>query len=117
MFMKNIKIFTKNNQNVHSLLGVNLLAEGNLKVQGSLQVDGYIKGHIVAEGDIIINQSGEVHGLVEADNVYIAGLVDGNARAINKLKIKSSGILTGDANTKKIKIETGGAFYGKCNFD
>ena len=79
-----------------------------------LPVDGRVEGDIEIEGNVLINQGADVYGTVIADNIYIAGVVDGNAKAREALEIKKSGILTGDAVTDTINIETGGTFLGKC---
>ena len=92
----------------------NLSFVGLIQGQGDIQIDGRVEGDIVIEGNVLISQEAEVYGTVTADNIYIAGVVDGNAKAKESLEIKKTGILTGDAVTKTINIETGGTFLGKC---
>lgn len=100
--------------NIDSYISPSILVVGMLKGQGNLQVDGIIEGDIAIEGDVWITQDAEVYGHVNANNIYIAGVVYGDAVSKENLEIKSTGVLTGDASTEKINIETGGTFLGKC---
>ena len=98
---------------VETILGNGTVIEGDLFTKGSLRIDGKVKGVIKAEGDLYIGESGILHTKIEARNVIVAGTVNGNIMATEKIEILPSGKLTGDIQTKIIKIEEGASFTGE----
>lgn len=97
---------------VETILGAGTLIEGDIYTKGSLRVEGQVKGNIKAEGDLFIGEKGVIETEVEARNVVIAGTVNGNITASQKIEILPSGKLTGDIRTRILKIEEGAFFSG-----
>lgn len=110
---RNEKKLEEKKGEVETILGNGTVIEGDLHTKGSLRIDGKVKGVIKAEGDLYIGESGILHTQIEARNVIVAGTVNGNIIAIEKIEILPSGNLKGDIQTKIIKIEEGASFTGE----
>ncbi|MFW6029292.1 MAG: bactofilin family protein [Halanaerobiales bacterium] len=98
---------------VETILGAGTSMDGNINTKGSLRIEGRIdKGNIKAAGDVFIGESGEVNTTIEARNIVIAGKVNGNITALEKIEILPSGNLAGDIKAKVLKIEENAVFNG-----
>ena len=97
---------------VETILGSGTNIEGDIHTKGSLRVEGEVTGNIKADGDLFVGEEGKVNTEVEARNVIVAGKIEGNVTAKNKLEILPTGKLYGDIKTKTIKIEEGAVFKG-----
>lgn len=97
---------------VETILGSGTNIEGDIYTKGSIRVEGEITGNIKADGDLFVGEDGVVNTEVKARNIIVAGKVEGNVIAKNKLEILPTGRLYGDIKTKTIKIEEGAVFKG-----
>lgn len=98
---------------VATLIGEEAYFQGTLTVKGSLRIDGQVEGNIADGLTIIIGETGKVKGDITAENVVIAGSVNGNVTAVHQLEILSQGRLEGDLRTPRLSIEEGAAFEGR----
>lgn len=99
-------------QNIESFIanGVELIGELNSK--GSIRIDGYLEGKINVLGDIILGEKGHIKGEVKAENIIVAGKIEGNVNSKGKLEITSTGVLLGDIVCSVLTIEEGGVLDG-----
>ena len=109
----------KNNNNkkikkekVETILGKGTKIDGNITTKGSLRVEGTFVGEIDIEGDLYVGKEAKIKNKIEGRNIIIAGEVEGNIKAKNKLEILSTGRVDGDIEMKVIKIEEGAQFDG-----
>ena len=100
---------------VETIIGSGSSIDGNVHTKGSLRVEGEISGKIVADGDIFVGEEGIVNTEVKARNVVIAGKIEGDIIARNKLEILSTGKLYGNVKAKTLKIEEGALFNGSSS--
>lgn len=98
---------------VESVVGKGTKIEGKMHIPGSLRVEGRVEGEIKAGGDVFIGEEGLVIANIQARNVVIAGEVQGNVDAVEKLEIVPTGKLFGDIKIAKLIIEDGATFKGK----
>jgi cytoskeletal protein CcmA (bactofilin family) len=109
MFKKKLK---KPFDIIETLIGKNTILEGNVKTDKSIRIDGKIIGNINAEG-VLIGQTAEVIGDIEAKTINIAGTVKGNAKASETIEIATQANIFGDLKTNVLTIAEGAHFYGK----
>ncbi|ACL71092.1 bactofilin family protein [Halothermothrix orenii] len=109
------KVTEEMKSKVETILGNGTKIEGDLFTKGSLRVEGEVIGNIKAEGDLFVGEKGKLKTEIDARNVIIAGTVNGNIVAREKLEILPSGQLNGDIKTKKLKIEEGAVFIGSSS--
>jgi len=98
---------------ISTIFGQQTEFDGKLKTKGSIRVEGSLTGTLEADGDVFVGESGEVNSNIEARKVVIAGKVEGNIIAKDKLEILETGTLEGDIKAKKLVVEEGAKFIGK----
>lgn len=90
---------------------------GRLVIEGSIRIDGSIIGNIEcnnANSDITVavGESGKIHGDVRAFRILIAGKIEGNIYATEKVELHSTAIVVGDITYNQIGIEHGAEVLG-----
>lgn len=95
-----------------TLIGQQTVIEGNIDTKASVRVEGKIRGDIICDGDCTIGEKGLAESNIQARNIFVAGEVQGDITANEKLIIHKSGVLHGNATTQSIVIEEGGKFFG-----
>ena len=86
---------------------------GTIKTQGSLRIDGKLKGDLECGGDAVIGQSARIEGNLNVNSVSVAGSVNGNIVAKDRIEMKSSARVMGDIKAKRLAVEDGVTFIGK----
>ncbi len=86
---------------------------GTVKTSGSIQVEGRIEGEIISQGDVVIGKSGSVKGNLHVKSITLAGTVQGNIQAKDRIELKSTARLLGDIKAKRLAVEDGVTFVGK----
>ncbi|MCD6362776.1 MAG: polymer-forming cytoskeletal protein [Synergistetes bacterium] len=96
-----------------TVVGDGTQIQGTMKADGTVRVDGVFEGEIYAEGDVVIGERGVVKATLVAKNILIAGKVEGNVEAREKLELVATGRLIGDIKTPNLVIADGAIFIGK----
>lgn len=86
---------------------------GTIKTSGSIQIEGRVEGEILSQGDVTIGKSGSVKGNLRVNSVTLAGTVQGNIEAKDRIALKSTARLLGDIKAKRLSVEDGVTFVGK----
>lgn len=74
---------------------------------------GKVEGDCNLEGTLVLEEHGAWKGMIEAENVVIAGEVDGAVTARNKLEIAPTARIKGTVCGKVIAIAQGAVIEGK----
>lgn len=99
--------------NVDTVIGLNVVLKGNLKNKGSIQINGNIEGEVRSDENVNIGETAMVKGPVTAKTIEISGTVKGVVEATDKLEINPTGKVVGDINAKSLIIKQGAKFVGK----
>lgn len=99
--------------NVDTIIGINVTLKGNLYNKGSIQVNGNVDGEVKSDENIIIGQTAQIKGPVIAKQIEVSGEVKGLIEAIERLEINPTGRVVGDINAKSLIIKEGASFVGK----
>jgi len=99
--------------NVDTIIGLNVVLKGNLKNKGSIQINGNIEGEVKSDENVNIGETAMVKGPVTAKTIEISGTVKGVVEATEKLEINPTGKVVGDINAKSLIIKQGAKFVGK----
>jgi len=97
-----------------SLVGAGAVIEGNIRTEGSIRVDGKLVGEAVAKSNAAVGEAGIIEGSLTARNISVAGKVQGNLTATEKLTLESKSIVSGDLRATRLVIDEGAMFDGKC---
>ncbi len=103
-----------NGKIINTLIGPETSMKGKLYAKGIIRIEGFFKGEIETENDLIIGEHAYIKGNINCLNATIAGRVEGNIEAKKKIEVLKSGILFGDINTGSLMMEDGSFFSGKC---
>jgi cytoskeletal protein CcmA (bactofilin family) len=96
-----------------TVIGSGAVIEGSIRVQGSVRVEGVVNGVLIVEGSAAIAAGGEVVGDVLADELSIAGRLDGNTSVRDHLHVARTGSLYGDARYGTLQVDRGGVLVGR----
>ncbi len=95
-----------------TIISVGVKLEGSLTSDGNVRVDGFIKGDVIAKGNITVGDHGEIKGNINADNVVVGGTIFGTVNSKEKLVLEANSTLQGDITTKILVIAPGAKFDG-----
>ena len=73
-------------QSIESLIASGVEIKGDIVSQGSIRIDGYVEGNLNIKGDLILGEKGKLKGDIKAQNIMIAGRLEGKANAGARLK-------------------------------
>jgi|GEM_PF-2505175 len=86
--------------------------EGKITGGTSVGIDGLVKGELNISSKVIVGETGEIRGNVKADDIIIAGKINGNIEAHNILEAQPTGQIFGDINASRLVIADGVLFEG-----
>lgn len=80
-----------------------------------MRIDGFVKGTLRVDGDLIIGADGVVVASVTAANVTVAGELRGEVDSPGRLDITPTGQMLGDVIVGSLNVDDGALFLGQCN--
>jgi len=86
--------------------------KGDITYNGSGRIDGKLDGRITVQGSVVLGEDAVVISEIEADIVVIAGKVEGNISARQKVQLLATAKFCGDISTPLLLIEEGAWFNG-----
>jgi cytoskeletal protein CcmA (bactofilin family) len=115
---KGEKMFDKRDEIItggaaETIVGTSVKLKGNLKSDGDITVDGNVNGEIKTKGTVNIGVNAHIIANIQARNINIAGTVQGNVVANEKLSISETGRVFGDISANILAISAGALFSGK----
>jgi len=102
-------------KNVQTMIGVEAVVNGPIKMRGGIIVYGKVYGDIHTEGPVRITISGEVIGDIQASDAHIGGSIQGNVTVSNRIVLGRKSELKGDLIYHSLVIEDGAQFEGSCS--
>ncbi|MFC1665355.1 polymer-forming cytoskeletal protein [Pseudomonadota bacterium] len=101
-----------------TLLGKGLVLSGEVNFSGGLQVDGNVKGSLKASGDsepgqLIVGETGQVEGNIDAPEIVINGTVKGNVYSTKSINLGITAVIDGDISYQNLEISRGAVVNGK----
>lgn len=100
-------------QDIESVISTGVEIKGEINSKGSLRIDGKVEGKLDILGDIVLGEKGYINGEIKTENIILAGKIEGNVYAKNRLEIAASGTLYGDITCNTLVVEEGGILEGK----
>lgn len=114
MFNKGNKSEILNTEKVDTIIGPGTSIEGIIRAEGTLRINGNVIGELIVTGNVVVGDSSVVQGNIKAENVYVAGTVNGNITSTGQLQMTSTAKIIGDVDVKNIIIDEGAVFNGHC---
>lgn len=97
-----------------NLIGKGTVITGDIHSTANLRIEGEIQGNIQCQETVTIALQGNVKGNITAKNVILGGKITGNLDVKEKILIESKGVLNGEIRTRRLVVEEGAIFDGKC---
>lgn len=98
-----------------NIIGQGTTIEGGLIASSDVRIAGRVVGNVQVEGKTVVTPEGEVEGEIRSTHADIAGYVQGEVIVEERLILKGTARVDGDLHTKKLVIEDGATFTGKCD--
>ena len=95
-------------------LGQGTVIEGEINSDADIRIDGTVRGNVISKGKIVLGASGLIDGDIRSENAYLEGRVNGKVEVADLLILSKTSFVNGDIMIKKLVVEEGAKFNGKC---
>jgi cytoskeletal protein CcmA (bactofilin family) len=110
------KSFAATQERFDTLVGRTTTVFGRLVLLDSVRIDGKVFGNIETTPDnkisVAIGPTGEVKGDITAHRVLVAGKVEGNIYAAERVEFHKDAVVNGDISYGSIAVEHGARLLG-----
>ena len=97
------------------MIGSDVEIEGCISLKQGIIIYGQVYGDVKTEGPVRIAQYGLVDGNVTGLDIRVGGTVLGNINSSGQVILGEKCVLKGDIIYRKLLIEDGAQFEGKCD--
>lgn len=102
------------NAKISSIIGTDMVIEGNITAKEAVRVEGTVNGNVETEGALIISSSGSVKGDVKGSSIIIGGSLEGDLCSGGRTEVSSTGKVIGNIRTKSLIVDENAVFQGQC---
>lgn len=99
-----------------TLIGAGCKIQGVLMPEQSLRIDGFVEGDVRAGGkqqvSVVVGPQGRIKGNIHAHRVVVAGTVQGDIHASERVELQSQCRVEGDIRYGSIAVEHGACLLG-----
>ncbi len=88
--------------------------DGIVKTSENIRIEGTIKGQLLCDKKLVMDGGSLVEGDITAGESTIKGEVRGTVTVHNTLHLLESSFIKGDIKAKKLHVEEGAKYDGKC---
>ncbi len=99
-----------------SLIASDITIEGKIEGAGSVRIAGKFKGDVNVQGDLTIEAGAKLTGSVIANQVVVAGELEGNIEGAAKVDLQQTGAITGDVKAGSLTVAAGARMRGQAVF-
>lgn len=86
--------------------------EGNLSLSGIVRIAGNVTGSIFSNDTVIISEGAVINADINANVIFISGVVRGNINASSRVEIVKPARFEGIITTPSLIVEEGVIFHG-----
>jgi cytoskeletal protein CcmA (bactofilin family) len=115
---KKLKPLTRSEsmERIETVIGPGTTVHGDLTLIDSVRIDGKVIGDIQASqsnrATVAIGPTGEVIGHISAFRVIVAGKVEGNIAALERVELSHDCLVQGDISYGSINVQHGARLQG-----
>lgn len=102
------------NAKISSIIGKDVVVEGNITAEDAIRIEGTLKGNVSSAGTMVISSTGKVIGNIKGSNIMVAGTIEGDMDSDGRIEVASTGKITGNIRTKSLIIDENAVFQGQC---
>lgn len=98
------------------MIGSTVKILGEIISDENLVIEGEVEGTVtLKDNELTVGPSGRIHANINAKNIKIDGMVDGDIVAKEKVIISKSGNVRGNVVAPRVILEDGGRFKGSID--
>ncbi len=102
------------NAKISSVIGSDMVVDGNIRAKEAVRVEGKVTGDVETEGALIISTGGSVKGNVKGSSIIIGGSLEGDLCSGGRTEVASTGKVIGNIRTKSLIVDENAVFQGQC---
>ena len=104
-------------EEANKFLEVDASMQGSLvfKDPVNLQINGRFEGSLQTRGNLIIGERASVEASVTGDAIVIAGQLQGDVTATERLELRATARMTGKISTPSLLVQQGAIIQGQCD--
>src|ERR1700681_2918037 len=99
-----------------SLIAADITIEGKIEGGGSVRIAGKFNGDVNVQGDLTIEAGAKLTGGVRANQVTIAGELEGNVAEASRVDLLATGVMIGDLKAGSLTVTAGARMRGQAEF-
>lgn len=92
--------------------GGDIAIEGRFEGGEDIEINCRFRGDLVVSGTVVITETGDFEGEIQARRAVVYGAFDGILRASDTVHVRSTGRVTGHVRTDELMVERGGVCSG-----
>lgn len=112
--MAEMRIRSIDESTLQTVLAEDIDFDGEIRFSEPLLVKGSLKGTVVSETDLYINEDAVVAARIEARKVSVKGAVQGDIHASQRLELFSTARIHGNVKTPDLIVQSGCSLNGCC---
>lgn len=109
-----LKKSTEQSNTRMSIIGADMVVEGNIKAKEMIRVEGNVTGNVETEGNLTISSSAKVKGNIKGNGIVIGGVLEGDLVCGGKTEVISTGKVFGNIHTRSLIVDENAVFQGQC---
>ncbi len=102
---------------IDTLVGENVVVDGNLHFRGGMRIEGKVNGDIRADKDqpstLILSDKAVVKGSVVVDHLISNGIIQGSVFATELLELQDKSRIEGEVHYKALDMQLGAVIDGQ----
>lgn len=98
-----------------SVIGKTLNIKGDIYSDEEVLIEGQIEGKLNISHRVIVGKNGVVNADIEAREVVIKGVVNGNVKGHQKVEVVPQGTLNGNIVSQRVVLAEGAIFKGNID--
>jgi cytoskeletal protein CcmA (bactofilin family) len=99
-------------------IGSGITLKGELRGEEDIIIEGRVEGRVVVDKhNVIVGESGRVEADISAGTISVAGNVQGDLEATDKIVLLETARVEGNITAKSVTIETGAQFRGSVEME
>ncbi|WMC93100.1 bactofilin family protein [Kineothrix sp. MB12-C1] len=105
------------NAKISSIVGADMIMEGNITAKETIRIEGTVKGDVSSEGIVIVSPTGTINGNVKGSSIMVAGTIKGDMNSGGRIEVSATGKIDGNIKTRSLIIDENAVFQGQCTMN
>jgi cytoskeletal protein CcmA (bactofilin family) len=91
--------------------------DGLVLLPASARIDGRVSGDVIASGLVWIGEAARVKARIQAEEVVVAGVIEGEVLARQRIELLATARVSGALRAPRLVLADGAFLEGRCQTD